>query len=403
MITGQNIVCFANDWDADPTSKHQVMTILARTNRVLWVNSIGLRRPGATVADASRVITKIRQYLAGATPINSNMHAVTPLVIPFHHLRWVRRVNAWLVSRYVRAQARRLGMDKFEVWVILPSAASIVRQLKPERVIYYCVDDWSAFSFLDGEAMQDMEAQLIAQSDIVFVSAEALYKTKRPLNPRTYLVPHGVDSEHFARARLPETEVAPELTNLPRPIVGFWGSVHEWIDLDLLRYMAKRHPEWSIVLVGRVAVERDGCGFRVQPVQWVIVSGDVMLRRVMTRAEDDVLPVRRPGRVGLIAEPIQQHGRVRAGRIRAPQVAVACDVRYVNDPRSVRRRCGPLRFGASDVGLGARQRRDQQYPDECTDRRVSTPTLTHRNPGWHRRLPSPQENGMRGRSVCPRR
>src|SRR2546427_7925432 len=92
-------------------------------------------------------------------------------------------------------------MDKFEVWVILPSAASIVRQLKPERVIYYCVDDWSAFSFLDGEAMQDMEAQLIAQSDIVFVSAEALYKTKRPLNPRTYLVPHGVDSEHFARDR----------------------------------------------------------------------------------------------------------------------------------------------------------------------------------------------------------
>jgi len=268
VITGQNIVCFANDWDADPTSKHQVMTILARTNRVLWVNSIGLRRPGATVADASRVITKIRQYLAGATPINSNMHAVTPLVIPFHHLRWVRRVNAWLVSRYVRAQARRLGMDKFEVWVILPSAASIVRQLKPERVIYYCVDDWSAFSFLDGEAMQDMEAQLIAQSDIVFVSAEALYKTKRPLNPRTYLVPHGVDSEHFARARLPETEVAPELTNLPRPIVGFWGSVHEWIDLDLLRCMAKRHPEWSIVLVGRVGVDLADLG-RLPNVHWL--------------------------------------------------------------------------------------------------------------------------------------
>jgi len=53
-----------------------------------------------------------------------------------------------------------------------------------------------------------MEQQLIAQSDIVFVSAEALYKAKRRLNPRTYLVPHGVDSEHFARARWPETEVA---------------------------------------------------------------------------------------------------------------------------------------------------------------------------------------------------
>src|SRR5688572_28160137 len=178
MLSGHNIICFANDWDADPTSKHQVMKILSRTNRVLWVNSIGLRRPGASVADAARIIRKVRQYLSGPVPIHPNMHAVTPLAIPFHHLRWVRRLNAWLVGRYVRAQARRLGMDTFQAWVILPSAASIIRHLKPERVIYYCVDEWSAFSFLDGMSMQELEAQLIAQSDVVFVSAEMLYNTK---------------------------------------------------------------------------------------------------------------------------------------------------------------------------------------------------------------------------------
>jgi glycosyltransferase involved in cell wall biosynthesis len=255
VITGQNIVCFANDWDADPTSKHQVMKILSRTNRVLWVNSIGLRRPGASVADASRIARKIRQHLRGSVRIDSNLYAVTPLVIPFHHRRWARRVNAWLVGRYVRAQARRLGMEKLHAWVILPSAASALRRLKPDRVIYYCVDEWSAFSFLDGNAMRDMEEQLIAQSDVVFVSAEALYQAKRRLHPRTYLVPHGVDSEHFARARSPETEIAPELRDLPRPIVGFWGSVHEWIDLGLLVHMAKRHPEWSVVLIGSVAVD----------------------------------------------------------------------------------------------------------------------------------------------------
>ena len=255
MITGQNIICFANDWDADPTSKHQVMKILARTNRVLWVNSIGLRRPAANVADASRILRKVRQYLRGAVQVHTNIFAVTPLVIPLHNRRWARRLNAWLAGRYVRAQARRLGMDRFQAWVILPSAASIVRHLKPEKVIYYCVDEWSAFSFLDGKSMQELEAQLIAQSDMVFVSAETLYQTKRPMNPRTYLVPHGVDNEHFARARQPATPIAPELVNLLRPIVGFWGSIHDWVDLDIIEHMARRHPEWSIVLVGRVAVD----------------------------------------------------------------------------------------------------------------------------------------------------
>jgi glycosyltransferase involved in cell wall biosynthesis len=255
MMTGRNIVCFANDWDADPTSKHQVMKILSRSNRVLWVNSIGLRRPDVSVEDASRIVRKIRQWFSGPKRINDNMYAVTPLVIPFHQFRWVRRVNAWLASWYVRAQAKRLGMKGFQVWVFLPSAASIIPHLNPEKVVYYCVDEWSAFSFLDATAMRELEEHLLAQSDIVFVSAEELHKNKSPFNPRTYLVPHGVDNEHFAKARLADTALAPELNGLHGPVIGFWGAIHDWIDLDVVKQMAIAHPDWSIVMVGKVSVD----------------------------------------------------------------------------------------------------------------------------------------------------
>src|SRR5678815_5523691 len=238
MMAGQNIVCFANDWDADPTSKHQVMKILSRSNRVLWVNSIGLRRPDVSVEDASRIVRKIRQWFSGPKRINDNMYAVTPLVIPFHQFRWVRRVNAWLASWYVRAQVKRLGMKGFQVWVFLPSAPSIIPPLNPEKVVYYCVDEWSAFSFLDATAMRELEEHLLAQSDIVFVSAEELHKNKSPFNPRTYLIPHGVDNEHFAKARLADTALAPELNGLHGPVIGFWGAIHDWIDLDVVKQMA---------------------------------------------------------------------------------------------------------------------------------------------------------------------
>ena len=258
MITGQNIVCFANDWDADPTSKHQVMKILARRNRVLWVNSIGLRSPGVTAHDASRMVKKVRQFFHGPVAINPNMHVLPPIVIPFHNLPGARAANAWLVSRYVRAHARKLGMDRFQMWTFLPTTASLIPHLQPEKVVYYCVDEWSAFSFLNGKVMREMEERLIRDSDLVLASAEALYVSKRPLNPHTYLVAHGVDSEHFAQARRATTEIAPELKGLPRPIVGFWGLIHEWIDLDLLQHVARRHPEWSLVLVGRASVDCNG-------------------------------------------------------------------------------------------------------------------------------------------------
>jgi glycosyltransferase involved in cell wall biosynthesis len=254
-MTGQNIVFFANDWDSDPTSKHQVAKILARHNRVLWVNSIGLRRPGATTHDLSRILKKLRQRWRGPVAINGNMHVLTPLVIPLHSLGLVRTINAWLVSRYVRAHARKLGMEHFQLWVFLPTAADMVRYLKPEKVVYYCVDEWSAFSFLDGKLMREMEERLLAQSNLVIVSAEALYVNKCSLNAHTYLVPHGVDSEHFARARQLNTPIPIDLNGLAQPIVGFWGLIHEWIDLDLLQHLAKAHPEWSIVLIGKVSVD----------------------------------------------------------------------------------------------------------------------------------------------------
>src|SRR6185436_1815636 len=76
-----------------------------------------------------------------------------------------------------------------------------------------------------------------------------------PLNPRTHFVTHGVDVEHFGRALDPATPIPEELRHLPRPIVGFFGLMAEWVDVGLIRAMADRHPDWSIVLLGRVATD----------------------------------------------------------------------------------------------------------------------------------------------------
>ena len=255
MMSGQNIICFANDWDADPTSKHQVMRVLARKNQVLWVESIGLRRPGASAGDASRILKKIRKFVRGPVCVVPNLHVVTPLVIPFHDMKGVPTFNAWFLAHYIRRQASRLGMKDFQLWTFLPTTAPMIRYLKPQKVIYYCVDEWSAFSFLNGRLMEQMEADLIKQSDVVITSAEKLYASKRHLHPKTYLVPHGVDSEHFGKACLPGTIVPKELEGLPIPIIGFWGLIHEWIDIDLIYHVASQRPQWSFVLIGKVGVD----------------------------------------------------------------------------------------------------------------------------------------------------
>jgi hypothetical protein len=45
------------------------------------------------------------------------------------------------------------------------------------------------------------------------------------------------------------------MKRLPRPLIGFFGPIADWLDLDLIRFLALSRPDWSFVLVGKVATD----------------------------------------------------------------------------------------------------------------------------------------------------
>ena len=69
MIEGMSIICISQDWRGETTSKTHIMRILAKKNRVLWVDSIGMRRPTSSHADLQRMISKLRRSLAGCQQV----------------------------------------------------------------------------------------------------------------------------------------------------------------------------------------------------------------------------------------------------------------------------------------------------------------------------------------------
>lgn len=255
MLRNLDIVCFANDWQSVPTSKRHVMRALARHNRVLWVNSIGCRNPKASGRDFKRIAQKL---LAAARPtrlVEPNLWVLSPLAIPFHSHPLARRFNRRFLALMLRAATRRLGFRDFVTWTFVPTSAGVAGALGERLVVYHCVDEFSQFTGVDPEALLALEAELAARADLVLVSSEPLLAAKRRLNPRTFLVRHGVEVDHFGRA-LDETTPLP--ADLPRgagPTIGFFGAVADWVDLELVRFVADARPDWTVVLVG--AVETD--------------------------------------------------------------------------------------------------------------------------------------------------
>lgn len=254
-LSGKNIICFAKDWSEDPTSNNHLMVQLAKHNRVLWLNSISMRTPSIGVRDLSKMARKLREFLKGPTNPAENLCVYTPIAVPLPHSRPAVAINRWILKATIAILRRKLKFDHFQLWTFLPNVVNYIGQLGESAVVYYCVDEWSQFSYLDGAAMAATEEELCRRADVVFATANSLVEKRRRFNPETHLASHGVDHAHFSSTLDDTVPLASELEGIPRPILGFYGLIHDWIDLELIAFIAERHPEWSIVMIGGTRVD----------------------------------------------------------------------------------------------------------------------------------------------------
>jgi glycosyltransferase involved in cell wall biosynthesis len=248
------MICFANDWYADPLSKKHLMLRFARKRRILWVNSINNRRPQMAGKDFRRAFQKLVGFRQGLSQVHEKIWVLTPLYIPFHGNPVIRGLNRKLLGAQIRRALAQLQIRRAITYTFVPTSADVVGTLGEDTIVYHCVDEYSAFSDAASE-VADRERELLGKADVVLCSAAALYDRKKGSNPHTYLVAHGVDYEFFRKATCAETPTAQELRLLPKPILGFTGLLADWVDLALLAELARRRPEWSLVLIGRSDVD----------------------------------------------------------------------------------------------------------------------------------------------------
>jgi glycosyltransferase involved in cell wall biosynthesis len=252
------MLCFSHDWSGDPLSKTHLMRLLARDNRVLWVNSIGYRAPSlGSKRDLGRIVRKLRAVAEPVREVEKNIFVFSPLVIPSWGNPALAALNARLLKWQVRRVMRRLRFRRPINWVFNPAAGVLAGSLGEDRILYYCVDEYTAFKGVNTAGLAAIERDLIDKADLVVVSAEKLLHSKRASTPApTVLVRHGVDHDHFASALRPDTRVPDEIARLPRPVIGYFGLIaDDWVDIPLLVQVARSIPNGSLVMLGKVTMD----------------------------------------------------------------------------------------------------------------------------------------------------
>ena len=98
LLSGRDILCFSHDWTGDPLSKTHLMRLLARDNRILWVNSIGYRTPGMNKADVGRLWKKLKAAREPLREVEPNIFVLNPLAIPAYGMRAARGCQQGLAT-----------------------------------------------------------------------------------------------------------------------------------------------------------------------------------------------------------------------------------------------------------------------------------------------------------------
>ncbi|MBL9015331.1 MAG: glycosyltransferase [Myxococcales bacterium] len=246
------IVAFAKDWHEDPTSNHHVLRELAKTRRVLWLNSLATRTPKLSSGrDLGKIKRKLREFAAGPQNVENDLWVMSPLVLPLPHSAAARAINRQVLRATIRGLRLRLGITDFQLWTFLPNTADYIGTLGEQLAVYYCVDEWSMFSYLDKAQTQAAEQRLLQRVDAVFAINHALADSKRATNRATYVSPHGVDHALFSRALDDTTVVPADIASLPHPRIGFYGTLQDWVDFELIAHVARQRPSWQIVLIGQ--------------------------------------------------------------------------------------------------------------------------------------------------------
>lgn len=254
-----DILCISSiDWDFIWQGHQEIMSRLAADgHRVLFIENTGVRRP--SVRDISRVRKRAANWWKGTKGFRQerpNLFLHSPMVLPLPYSRIARWINRQIMLRSLSRWMKATGFSRPIVWSFLPTplARDIIGNVDSALTIYYCIDDLASSS-PEARRITASEDQLFREADLVFVTSEKLRQRAARFSERVHLFPFGVSLEAFDRVREAGSGIPDDLKALPRPVAGYVGGLHQWVDQELLVATARRLPHVSFALVGPPQVD----------------------------------------------------------------------------------------------------------------------------------------------------
>ena len=250
------IIWGATDWHFRHQRSHQLAQILSvMGRRVFYVSTILLDDQGAGFEaeelDSSGRLFVIKLFARGAPIIYSGApdpRAVTQI------RQSIGEVLHWANCQQV------VSLVDHPFW------HDIAVALPNSRLIYNCMDYHAGFGPY-AESLHRLEKILLRTAQLTITTSLWLNEFIASDVKHSILIRNACDYNHFST--VPDSVYRDPAG---RKIIGYYGAIAEWFDLDLIETIAKQYSEHCVLLIGSDTVN---AGDRLENFPNVILIGEV--------------------------------------------------------------------------------------------------------------------------------
>jgi glycosyltransferase involved in cell wall biosynthesis len=247
----------AGDWDGIQHRPHHFMK---RSSKSGWT-VIYVEPPVSLIGPLKNknLLANWKRWLKGCVKREENLYVFSPPpVLPFgSKYRFINKINQFIFSVSLKKVLSNFNGEK-EMYSFLPNSVDLLKYIEFKKVYYDCVDDHASFTgLINPSVVTQMEKELMKKADVCFATANQLLEDRKNWSDNFHLVPNGAEFEHFSRVQNEKFPIPQELENVNRPIIGFYGGISDWINLDIIAKAAKNLPNCSFVLLGPIDTNID--------------------------------------------------------------------------------------------------------------------------------------------------
>lgn len=253
----RSVVHFSGDdfWYANPRSRYHVMKAYHKKGyRVLWINPIGIRFPSVKKKNFGRkILRKAKSLLKLLRKYEDNFYVFTPFLIPKFSKGFAVSINRMLLKIQLDFLKVILKLKSPIIFYTTPGFGYALNYFKNSRTIYYLTDQYVLYRELNEKNifyLSELDKNLYENCDLILCSSLKIYDDM--LGKRrdgVHYFPHKVDFDLFQGAKN-EKNVPSDISKISKPIIGYYGTLSDSNDWDIIKYSVENRPNYNFVFIG---------------------------------------------------------------------------------------------------------------------------------------------------------